>query len=266
MQRAHLFEFNDLPWLPSPLRKTIREFLHHMSVRLRMYDSAFDLLGELLRQRKLTAIQALCAGDGGLMLALSRHLGREDVRIQLSDKYPVAELYAEVERESAGRVGHVAESVDVLDVPAHLEGLRLVVNAVHHFRPEQVRGILTDAVGKRQPVVFMEPVQREPLAILRFCAATPLLSAWLSLGGIWPLSVRRTLLGVVVPVGAFCFFVDGVVSHLRAYHLDEWRDLIAQVEGHEHYDWDLRQVPGFMGSRISFLAGLPKAHLAQEPA
>lgn len=264
MQRAHLFEFNDLPWLPSPLRKTIREFLHHMSVRLRMYDGAFNHLDALMRQRGLTSVQALCAGDGGLMLALSQHLEREDARIQLSDKYPELELYAEIARKSAGRVTHVAESVDVLDVPTHLEGLRLIVNAVHHFQPEQVRGILSDAVRKRQPIVFMEPVQREPLSILRFCAATPLLSAWLSLGGIWPLNLRRTLLGFVVPVGAFCFFVDGVVSHLRAYHLDEWRDLIAQVDGHEHYDWELRQVPSFMGTRVSFLAGMPKPHTAQE--
>lgn len=263
MQRAHLFEFNDLPWLPAPIRKTIREFLHHMSVKLRMYDAAFDLLAELLRQRGLTSIQALCAGDGGLMVALSRHLAREDVRIQLSDKYPALELYQEAARASGGRLGHVPESVDVLDVPTHMAGLRLIVNAVHHFQPDQVRGILADAVSKRQPIVFMEPVQREPLSILRFCAATPLLSAWLSLGGIWPPSLRRTLLGAVVPVGAFCFFVDGVVSHLRAYHLDEWRALIEQVDGHDGYDWDLRQVPSFMGTRISFLAGLPSPRLQE---
>ncbi|WP_158623565.1 hypothetical protein [Corallococcus sp. CA053C] len=265
MQRAHLFEFNDMPWLPSPIRKTLMEFLHHMSVRLRMYDAGFDVLSQLLKQQGLTSIQAMCAGDGGLMLALSRHLGRDDVRIQLSDKYPSLERFGELERESAGRLGHVTESVDVLNVPEHLSGVRLIVNAVHHFQPPVVRGILADAVTKRQPIVFMEPVQRDLLSVLRFCAATPLLSAWLSLGGIRPLSLRRTLLGLVAPVGAFCFFFDGVVSHLRAYHLEEWQALILQVEGHEDYDWDLRQIPSFMGTRISFLAGMPRSR-ALEPA
>lgn len=258
MQRAHLFEFNDMPWLPSPIRKTIMEFLHHMSVQLRMYDGGFDVLAGLMRERGLDTVQALCAGDGGLMLELSRHLGREDIRIHLSDKYPSLERFGELERESGGRVLPVPQSVDVLNVPEHLSGLRLIVNAVHHFPPPMVRGILADAVNKRQPIVFMEPVQRDLISVLRFCAATPLLSAWLSLGGIRPLSLRRTLLGVVAPVGAFCFFFDGVVSHLRAYHLEEWEALIQQVPGHEDYDWDLRLLPGFMGARITFLAGLPK--------
>ncbi len=258
MRRAHLFEFNDMPWLPSPLRKTIMEFLHHMSVQLRMYDGSFDVLAELMKQRGLTSIQALCAGDGGLMLELSRHLDREDVRIQLSDKHPSRERFEELARESGGRLSHVEQSVDVLDVPEHLSGLRLIVNAVHHFEPAQVRGILADAVNKGQPIVFLEPVQRDLVSLLRFSAATPLISAWLSLGGIRPLNPRRTLLGLVAPVGAFCFFFDGVVSHLRAYHLEEWRELIQQVEGSEGYDWDLRQLSGFMGSRISFLSGLPK--------
>jgi hypothetical protein len=263
MQRAHLFEFNDLPWLPSPIRKTIMEFLHHMSVQLRMYDGGFDAIARLMRRHGLTSIQAMCAGDGGLMLALSQHLSREDIRIQLSDKYPSRERFEEIERESGGRVSHVTESVDVLNVPEHLSGLRLIVNAVHHFPPPMVRGILADAVTKRQPIVFMEPVQRDLVSVLRFSAATPLLSAWLSLGGIRPLSLRRTLLGAVAPVGAFCFFFDGVVSHLRAYHLEEWEALIQQVEGHEGYDWDLRQLPGFMGSRITFLSGVPKPRAAE---
>ncbi|MCY1047774.1 hypothetical protein OV208_41135 [Corallococcus sp. bb12-1] len=259
MQRAHLFEFNDLPWLPSPLRKTIMEFLHHMSVRLRMYDGGFDALAGVMERHGLTSIQAMCAGDGGLMLALSRHLGRQDVHIQLSDKYPSLERFAEIERESGGHVSHVKSSVDVLDVPGHLSGLRLIVNAVHHFQPPAVRGILADAVAKQQPIVFLEPVQRDLLSILRFCAATPLISAWLSLGGIRPLNLRRVLLGVVAPLGSLCFLFDGVVSHLRAYHLKEWEALIQQVEGHEGYDWELRQLTGFMGARVSFLAGVPKS-------
>ncbi|NRD67602.1 hypothetical protein HRD49_38300 [Corallococcus exiguus] len=266
MKRAHLFEFNDLPWLPSPLRKTIMEFLHHMSVRLRMYDNGFDALARLMEQRGLTSIQALCAGDGGLMLALSQHLGREDVRIQLSDKYPSLERFAEIERESAGRVSHVQGSVNVLDVPEQLSGLRLIVNAVHHFQPDSVRGILADAVAKQQPIVFLDPVQRDLVSVLRFTAATPFISAWLSLGGIRPLSLRRVLLGVVAPLGALCFLFDGVVSHLRAYHLEEWQALIQQVEGHEGYDWDLRVLPGFLGARVSFLAGVPKAQAAGRAA
>ncbi|WNG38927.1 hypothetical protein F0U61_38610 [Archangium violaceum] len=258
MNRAHLFEFNDMPWLPMPVRKTLMEQLHHMAVQLRLYEAGFDALSQVLDRAGTRTLQALCAGDGGLILALSRHLGRDDIRIMMSDKFPSLDSFRERERESGGRLGFHPDSVDVLDVPEHMEGLRLIVNAVHHFEAPQVRGILADAVSKRQPIVFMEPVQRDLLSIVRFCAAAPLLSLYFSVGGIRPLSPRRTLLGAVVPLGSLCFFFDGIVSHLRAYHTGEWEALIREVDGHERFTWETRILPGFMGSKLTMLTGLPK--------
>jgi hypothetical protein len=258
LNRAHLFEFNDMPWLPLPVRKTLMEQLQHMAVQLRLYDAGFDAISQVLDRAGTRTIQALCAGDGGLMLALSRHLKRDDLRIVLSDKFPSLDSFREREQESGGRLSYESESVDVLDVPEHMAGLRLIVNAVHHFEAPMVRAILADAVAKRQPIVFMEPVQRDLLSILRFSAAAPLLSLYFSVGGIRPLNLRRTLLGAVAPVGSLCFFFDGIVSHLRAYRTEEWEALIREVDGHESYTWETRYLPGFMGSRLTFLAGLPQ--------
>ncbi|WP_375771898.1 hypothetical protein NR798_13735 [Archangium gephyra] len=266
MNRAHLFEFNDMPWLPTPVRKTLMEQLHHMAVQLRLYDAGFDAISQVLDRAGTRTIQALCAGDGGLMLALSRHLKRDDLNIVLSDKFPSLESFREKEQESGGRLTHEPASVDVLNVPEHLTGLRLIVNAVHHFEAPMVRGILADAVAKRQPIVFMEPVQRDLLSILRFSAAAPLLSVYFSVGGIRPLSLRRTLLGAVAPVGSLCFFFDGIVSHLRAYHPEEWEALIREVDGHESYTWETRYLPGFLGSRLTFLSGLPREQAVEARA
>jgi hypothetical protein len=91
-----------------------------------------------------------------------------------------------------------------------------------------------------------------------------LLSLYFSLIGIRPLSLRRTLLGAIIPVASLCLLFDGIVSHLRAYHPKELEALIRETEGHEHYTWETRYLPGFMGSRLTFLAGIPK-HLKEHP-
>jgi hypothetical protein len=258
MRRAHLFEFNDLPWIPSPLRQTHMEFLHQMSVQLRVYKSGFDEFSRVLERTGVRTIQALCSGDGGTTVALCRHLGRDDIHIVLSDKFPAPERYRELEHQSGGRLGFVEESVDALDVPARLSGLRLVINAVHHFHASQVRGLLADAIAHRQPIVFLEPVRRDMLSLLRFSVVAPAFCLLSSLGGIRPASMRRLLLGAVLPVATFCFIFDGIISHLRAWKLEELREFIGQAEGHESYDWDVRELKGVLGSRLTFLAGTPK--------
>ncbi|WP_309896268.1 hypothetical protein [Archangium sp.] len=264
MKRAHLFEFNDMPWLPLPVRTTLLEQLHHMAVQLHLYDVGFDAVAKVLDATSSRTIQALCAGDGGLMLALSRYLKRDDLGIVLSDKFPALDSLREREREAEGRLSIEPGSVDVLDVPERMKGLRLIVNAVHHFEPPMVRAILADAVAKRQPIVFLEPVQRDLLSILRFSVAAPLLSLYFSVGGIRPVSLRRTVLGAIAPVGSLCFFFDGIVSHLRAYQPEEWEALIREVDGHEGYTWETRLLPGFMGSRLTFLSGIPREASAEK--
>jgi hypothetical protein len=258
LQRAHLFEFNDMPWLPAPVRQTLMEFLHQMSVQLRMYESGFEELRRVLDRTGVRTLQALCSGDGGTTAALCQHLKRDDLRVMLSDKFPPVERYRELEHLSGGRLGFVEEPVDALDVPEHLSGLRLVVNAVHHFHAPQVRAMLADAVRRGQPIVFLEPLRRDVPSLLRFAAAAPVFCLYSSLGGTRPLSARRLLLGTVVPVGTLCFVFDGIVSHLRAWSPSELQAIIQEVPGHEGYDWDVRELKGVLGASLTFLAGTPR--------
>ncbi len=256
MSRIHLIEFNDASWTPEPLRRTVVEFLHHMAVSLDMYEPGFRRVAALLERTGLRTVQLLCAGAGGGAQQLARALGPE-VRVLLSDRFPDLDAYAALERLDP-RIGHVVEPVDVRDVPAAMSGVRVIVNAVHHLRPAELEAVLADAVGKAQPIVIIEPVQRELIPLLRFVAAAPVLCAAMSLGWIRPLSVRRTVLGVLVPVGTAAFVFDGVVSHLRAYSLDEWRALVDAADDERRFDWEVEQLPGALGSRLNVLIGAPR--------
>lgn len=256
MNRIHLFEFNDAPWTPEPLRRTVVEFLHHMAAALRMYEPGFRTVAELLARSGASTVQLLCAGGGGGAQALAAALG-PDARVELSDQFPDCRAYAELARLD-GRIGFHPRPVDVRAVPDDLVGLRVLVNAVHHLEPDEVRAVLADAVEKRQPIVFLEPVQRELIPLLRFVAVAPLLCVAMSLGWIRPLKLRRTLLGALLPLGTAAFTFDGVISHLRAYSLAEWRAMTDVVDGERAFEWRVEQLPGALGSRLNMLSGMPR--------
>lgn len=256
MPRIHLIEFNDAPWTPEPLRRTVVEFLHHMASALDMYEPGFRRVAELLERSGASTVQLLCSGGGGGAQQLARALGPE-ARVLLSDRYPDLAAYAALERLDP-RIGYVAEPVDLRDVPVTMTGLRVIINAAHHLRPTELAAVLADAVDKRQPIVLIEPVQRELLPVLRFLAAAPILCMAMSLGWIRPLSLRRTLLGVVVPLATAAFLFDGVVSHLRAYSLEEWRLLTGNADPELRFTWEVGQLPGALGSRLNVMFGTPR--------
>lgn len=255
MRRLQLFEFNDVTWTPAPLRRTIVEFLHHLAIKLGMYEAGFGVVAEVAERTGVRTVQLLCAGGGGGAALLAERLGN-DRRIVLSDLFPDVDGYRALGAADP-RIEHVARAVDVRDVPAEMGGVRVIINAVHHLQPADVRAVLQDAVVKRQPIVFVEPVQRELLPLLRFVLASPVLCAALSLGWIWPMNARRLLLGALIPVGTACFIFDGIVSHLRAYTLEEWGKMVESLDGTGGFTWHLSQVPSALGARVNVLTGVP---------
>lgn len=254
MRRIQFFEFNDAEWTPAPLRRTIVELLHHLALKLRMYEAGFDIVADIVRQTGAPSVQLLCAGGGGGALVLADKLG--DIRIVLSDLLPEVEAYRALGATNP-RIEHLPTPVDVRSVPASMVGVRLIVNAVHHLPPDAVRAALQDAVTKRQPIVFMEPVQRELGPLLRFVVASPALCVALSLGWARPFSLRRLILGAVIPVGTAAFVFDGVVSHLRAYTFDEWARIVEALADGGTFTWKTTQVQGALGARVNVLTGVP---------
>ncbi len=256
MLRLHLIEFNDAPWTPEPLRRTVVEFLHHMATALHMYRPGYARIEAVLKHNRLDTVQLLCAGGGGGAQELARALG-PGIRIVLSDRYPDHAAYGALAR-AVPNISAIAEPVDVRDLPAAMTGLRVIINAAHHLRPDELKAVLADAVAKKQPIMLIEPVQRELLPILRFLAAAPFLCLAMSLGWIRPLKLRRTLLGALLPIGTAAFVFDGVVSHLRAYSFAEWRALAAAPDVGDGFRWTTEQLSGALSSKLNVLIGMPE--------
>jgi hypothetical protein len=261
MRRVHVPELEDEPWFPRSLRDALTAFLHVSAEKLELFEPALDILGDVL-DRHLTAggaprIVDLCSGGGGPLLSILEQLRRRSPEVEaiLTDLYPNERAFDEAEaRLGAGLRGHRAP-VDATDVPADLDGVRTIFNALHHFRPDGARKILADAARKGQPFCAFEVVERHPLS-LAVIAGVPL--AVLALIPLTRPDPLRLALTYALPVIPLATGWDGLASCMRAYSPAELEEL-AREAANDRYRFTVGQAR--RGSpipmRVTWLVGEP---------
>ena len=241
--RLHLVELHDLPRCPPSLRDALTDFLAFTLNLSRMYSPAGPLLRRAIARTGARRVIDLCSGAGGPWPWLAAQVG---VPVVLTDLYPHG--------SSPGTLPLHSEPVDARAVPKSLDGFRTLFTSFHHFRPDEARAILEDAVRRRQGIAVFEAARRAPreIAVIAFTwlatlAAVPFIRPWRWSRLAW------TYLPPLLPfVGTF----DGVVSCLRAYSPAELRGL---VEGLDSYDWEIGEIRGgWSPLRGTYLIGVPK--------
>ena len=228
MRRIHSIEFHDQPWFPAPLRDHLTGFLTEVSIRFGVYASIVPRLATLVRDSGATRVVDLCSGAGGparwTHAQMLEHEGI-DCALTPTDKFPNTGAW-----EAAGLNGH-PEPVDALDVPPDLDGVRTMFAAFHHFRPDDARRILQDAVDKGAPFAIFEGTRRTIPWILVTAMS------WINLLLLTPLIRPVRLSGLVftylIPILPFVCVWDGVVSCLRTYTPAELEAMCAELEGTE---------------------------------
>ena len=230
MKRLHLFEFNDQAWVPEWFRACETDYLHTVLERMRSFDRVVPLLADLVRAGGSERIVDLCSGGGGPMPSLqpelSRELGRE-IPVVLTDLFP-----SRAGRERAAvhpGLSYRDQPVDATRVPVELTGTRTLFDGLHHFRPDEARGILADAAGAGAPIGAFEISQRRwlplvtsPLIVVAVLLVTPIIR---------PFSWRRLLFTYLVPLLPLAIWWDGLVSNLRAYDVPELRAMTRGLDG-----------------------------------
>jgi len=243
LPRLHLFEFEDQPWFPALIRNFATDYLCFVQSALRLDRPIAPVLVAALRATEAREILDLCSGGGGPAVSLERALAAIDlpVRITLTDRFPNRSAFQRIAEASCGQISYVVESVDARCVPPQLKGFRTIFNSFHHFRPADARRILRDAVEAGQPIAVFEYPERSGLIIfLTFCL-TPLLVALLT-PLIRPFRWSRLLFTYVLPLVPLTCWWDGVISHLRAYTVDELRMLASEATP-ESYQHDAGMIP-----------------------
>ena len=233
--RLHLFEFSDLPRLPKLLRTYGLEYLMAVAERYEPFTPGVSHVLRALEAASTDQVVDLCSGVGGPWPHLAAEIARQrgkPPRLTLSDKHP--NVTVESALAAIPGTGYVRESVDARHVPPHLVGLRTLFNSFHHFRPDEARQILQDAVRNGQPIAVFEMLKRSwsCLALLLF---TPLLVMIVTLK-MRPFRLSRLLLTFLVPIIPLLMLWDSVVSVLRCYTPQELLAMAGGLEG-KPYVW-----------------------------
>lgn len=264
MARLHLFELEDQPWFPAVWRNAGTAYLRLAADLTGQPRAMAPTLARLLRASGVRRLIDLCSGGAGPIPAVVDQLKADEgieASAVLTDLYPnVAQLEA-VAARSEGQVEVHPASVDATAVPGSLRGCRTLFNALHHFRPEDARGILQSAVDAREPIAVFDVAERS-VPFLAGILFAPLAFA-LTLPLLRPFDWRWIPFTYLVPVIPLFVVWDGLVSGLRAYSQRELDALVAGVERDEGYVWETGRVQvGRQPAYVTYLLGWPRPALA----
>ena len=216
---------------------------------------------DLLLESNAGRIVDLCSGGSGPMVPLQEALQAEGlaVRVTLTDRFPNLEAF-EWARSKSTNIDFVAEPVDARAVPRELEGVRTIFNSFHHFRPQDARTVLRDAVAANQPIGIFEVPERS-LHVIVPVLLTVLPFVLVMTPFIRPFRWRRLFWTYLVPLVPLTCLWDGFVSHLRAYSVGELEELTREP-GAESYEWKVGRLKiSSTPAHVTYLVGYPRARL-----
>jgi hypothetical protein len=261
MKRIHLFEFNDQPWFPNTFRRMQTDYLQFVTTLGAGHKNLVPLFQRALQHAHTNEILDLCSGGTGPWLHLQKHLVAAGlpVTVRLSDKYPHPEAVQKWTGASHQGIEYLAEPVDALKVPAHLKGMRTLFEGFHHFKPEQAKAILQEAVEQKTAIGIFEASLMPPLGLFLLLMApiTTFFSYLVLTPFIKPRTFSRFLWTYLLPIVPLATCWDGVISLLRVYSVQELKELVESTHS-KGYIWEIGQAstgtPVFM---FTYLVGYP---------
>ena len=270
MSRVQFIELHEQSWFPSSLRDDVTDAVQFGFNLLRAYEPIAPLLQSVIDRagngaNSRQSIVDMCSGGGGPWLELSQTLRCGNVgdsaglQIWLTDKYPNLEAFqslsAASDCECDSRISYYPESVDAMNVPHALKGLRTMFTSFHHFSPEDARAILQNAVDAGESVGVFEITKRAPSAIGTIFVGVLLM--FLHTPRIRPFRWSRLLWTYLIPVIPLVLLFDGIVSCLRTYRPQELREIVEKLTSCQ-YQWEIGELAG-KRAPVTYLIGYPKS-------
>lgn len=256
MARIHLFEFGDQKWFPQFLKNYLTDFLQFISNATKIYKPIVPVLEKGLQLSKTNQIIDLASGGGGGLLWLNSELKKRnpELKILLTDYYPNKSAF-EYTKKQANNFDFVSNSVDARNVPKNLKGLRTQFLSFHHFKPEEAKLILQNAVDSNAAIAIFEGQERSFASIIAMVFSP--ISVLFTAPFIRPFKFGRIIFTYLIPIIPLVCLFDGIVSSLRTYSVKEMTDLVNQLKNKDNFHWDINRVKSGPGV-ILYLFGTPK--------
>jgi hypothetical protein len=253
VRRQRWFELHDQPWFPAFLRDLTTEALEAVWNESHLYRPIAGKLREAVAQSRAEQIVDLCSGGGGPWLGLYDDVadGRP-LRVWLTDVYPNARL---LRTRLPDGLRAKAEPVDARSVPDDLRGFRTIFSSFHHFDPAPARALLADAFRRRKGIGVFEGARRNWLTLAQVMGVP-----FLALGAAArarPVRGQRIIWTWLIPVVPAVLLVDGILSCLRSYSMDDLSELTDGLSSPD-YRWEVGEARSGRVP-IRYLIGTPTA-------
>jgi hypothetical protein len=255
LKRRQLFEFTDLANWPDTFRSLLTDFLSFVTNMVQPFQPFAHLIAEAMDAVGTDRVIDLCSGTGGPWFHLREQVEKSRGRkmtVLFTDKFPNRELARRL--EDIDGMSFSSEPVDALCPPKDEDGLWSLFDAFHHFKQDQARAILQNAVANERPIVIFEMLQRTLLDLVG-TLRLPLIVLLLT-PRIRPLRFWRLFFTYLIPIGPIVIAWDGMVSVLRCYTPEELMATAHSLEGIP-YHWKAGTHREGIVS-VTFLVGYPE--------
>jgi hypothetical protein len=239
-----LFEIHDQRWCPSIVRNAFTHYLQTAIEFLDAYGPIRQRLFDAVAHSGASQIVDLCSGAGGPWCAWQRK-HELPAKVVLTDLHPNAEAVERINSEERQDVTYWPWTVDATNVDVEPQCFRTMFSAFHHFSPPAAKKIVDDAVRHGNGIGIFETTNRTVLDVVRMMIFS-VIGVLLLTPRIPTLTWRSVLLTYVLPVIPLVVMIDGVLSCMRSYSVEELKTL-AQ---HEDYEWEAGVEKG-----VTFLIG-----------
>lgn len=257
MKRFHLFEFEDYDWFPKIIRDGGTDFLGFVLKYIKFYEPSINILEDVVKRSGHHHIVDLCSGNGGPISLVHDKIDKDlQVSYTLSDKFPNRAAYKKLKTTSNGIIDFKSESLDILNDIIITEGIRTLFTAIHHFKPEEVRLILNNAIIDRAPIAIFDGGNKHIGSILAIVLTHPI---WFFFGTpfIRPFKWSRLLLTYIIPLIPLYAIWDGIVSILRLHTPEELLGYAHNSDNKQQFTWSAGKVKNKVGFSVAYLVGIP---------
>ena len=256
MGRIHLFEFEDQKWFPVFLRNYGTDFLQFLSNKMKLYKPIIPILEKALHKSNTNQIIDLGSGGGGGLLWLNSELKKSlpDLKITLTDYYPNVPAFRYTKRQ-ANNFEYIETSIDARKVPQGLSGLRTQFLSLHHFKSNDAKQILQNAVDSGNSIAIFEAQERSIPSFLGMFFSP--LTVIFTTPFIRPFKIGRIVFTYLIPIVPLFVWWDGMVSSLRTYSIKEMQALVDKLDNKDQFDWEINRIKSGPGV-ILYLLGTKK--------
>jgi hypothetical protein len=255
--RLHLFEFEDFEWFPQMIREGITDYLRFVTEKFKVYQPTAVMISDVINKTGFESIIDLCAGGGGGVESISKEINTitgKNIKVFLTDKYPNVDAFNHVVNNSNGSITFLTESVDALNVPAKLKGVRTMYSSFHHFKPADAKKILQNSVDNKMPILIFEAGERSILGLMGVLMTTPLVFLFAT-PFMKPFKLSRLFFTYIIPLMPIVTIWDGIVSMLRIYKPDEMLELTKEINA-DNFEWKAGKIK-YNSLKITYMFGLP---------